>query len=206
MRSGERRTRPDESVAPLIDREALVLDAFVLHIFQGRIVERALPLEGAVGQATALAQEGGHLIQDCHKVRPVSSLSGARPPCSWQDHHSTRDRKRAARGIAVKSGLRCSVTGLGGMSLHRVLVCPMYTPRLPTDRASARGLLWRTQRISLCRCAPCSALKAGSHVMRWPGTLGARGPPLQRPRAGVSRMALPRHPAAQARLQEGVPG
>src|SRR4029434_8882907 len=63
-----------------------------------------------------------------------------------------------------------------------------------------------TQRISLCRWAPSSALKAGSHVMRWPGTLGARGPPLQRPRAGVSRMALPRHHAAKARLQQVVPG
>ena len=70
MRSGERSTRPDESVAPLIDREALVLDAFVLHIFQGRIVARELPLEGAVGQVTALAQEGGHLIQDRDKVHP----------------------------------------------------------------------------------------------------------------------------------------
>jgi hypothetical protein len=35
-----------------------------------------LPLEGAVGQATALAQEGDHLLQDCHKVHPVFSLSG----------------------------------------------------------------------------------------------------------------------------------
>jgi hypothetical protein len=74
VRSGERSTRPDESVAPLIDREALVLDAFVLHIFQGRIVARELPLEGAGGQVTALAQEGGHLIQEATK----STLS---PPC-----------------------------------------------------------------------------------------------------------------------------
>jgi hypothetical protein len=41
-----------------------------------------LPLEGAIGQATPLAQERDDLIQDCDKVHSVSSLPGARPPCS----------------------------------------------------------------------------------------------------------------------------
>ena len=43
--------RPDQDVAPLIDRQALALDEFVLQIFQGRVIELELPLEGAVGQA-----------------------------------------------------------------------------------------------------------------------------------------------------------
>jgi hypothetical protein len=41
--------RPDQDIAPLIDRQALTLDEFVLQIFQGRVVELELPLEGAVG-------------------------------------------------------------------------------------------------------------------------------------------------------------
>ena len=85
------------------------------------------------------------------------------------------------------------------MSLCRVLVCPMYTPRLPTERASARGLLWPTPRLALCRCAPCSALKAGSHGMRWTGTLGARGPQLQRRRDGGEQ-----HGPAKAPCGEGT--
>jgi hypothetical protein len=67
-------TRPDQDVAPLIDREALALDEFVLHILQGRLVELELPLEGAVRQAPPLVQQGDHLIHHRHKVHPVSSL------------------------------------------------------------------------------------------------------------------------------------
>src|SRR6266446_8665782 len=66
--TGARVARPDEDLAPLIDRHALALDEFVLHILQGRLVELELSLEGAIGQATSLAQEGDHLIQDGYKV------------------------------------------------------------------------------------------------------------------------------------------
>ena len=69
-------TGPDQDVAPLIDRHALALDAFVFDILQGRLVELELPLEGAGRQATSLAQEGDHLIQDGYKVHRGSSLPG----------------------------------------------------------------------------------------------------------------------------------
>lgn len=90
-------------------------DSFIRinSILQGRIVELKLPLEGAVGQATALAQRAITCSRTTTKSTLSSPCLGARPPCSWQDHHSTRDRKRAARSRAVKSGLRLSVTGLG---------------------------------------------------------------------------------------------
>jgi hypothetical protein len=72
--------RPDEDVAPLIERHALALDEFVLDIFEGRLVELKLPFEGAVGQTPALAEQGHHLIHHRHKVHRVSSLPGARSP------------------------------------------------------------------------------------------------------------------------------
>jgi hypothetical protein len=55
----------------------LALDEFVLHIFEGRVVELELPLEGAVSQAPSLAQERDHLIQDRDKVHRTSSLLDA---------------------------------------------------------------------------------------------------------------------------------
>jgi hypothetical protein len=49
MERGDLRAHPDQDVALLIDRQVLALDEFVLQIFQGRIVELELPLEGAIG-------------------------------------------------------------------------------------------------------------------------------------------------------------
>ena len=63
-------TRPDQDVAPLIDRQALALDEFVLHILEGRVIELELPLEGPIGQAAPLAQQGNHLIHHRDKVHP----------------------------------------------------------------------------------------------------------------------------------------
>ena len=48
-------TRPEQDVVPLIDRQTLALDEFVLHILQGRLVELELSLEGAIGQPAPLA-------------------------------------------------------------------------------------------------------------------------------------------------------
>ena len=73
--------RPDEDVAPLIDRQALALDEFVLHILQGRLVELELPLEGTIGYPAPLAQEGDHLIHHSDKVHPASSFPDTWPPC-----------------------------------------------------------------------------------------------------------------------------
>ena len=74
-------TGPDQHIPVLIDREALALDEFVLQVLQCVVVELELQLEGAIGQAAPLAQQGNHLIHHRDKVHPVSSLPGARPPC-----------------------------------------------------------------------------------------------------------------------------
>ncbi len=89
MRGWRRRTGPDQHIALLIHRQALALDEFVLEILQGRVIELELPLEGAIGQAAPLAQEGDHLIHHRDKVHPVSSLSGARPQdaCTTPSYH-----------------------------------------------------------------------------------------------------------------------
>ena len=53
----------------------------VFQVFQRRLIELELPLEGPIGQAAPLAQQDDHLIHDRDKVHPLSSLPGARPPC-----------------------------------------------------------------------------------------------------------------------------
>jgi hypothetical protein len=45
----------------------LALDEFVLQIFQGRVVELKLPLEGAVSQAAASLQHGNRVVEDLLK-------------------------------------------------------------------------------------------------------------------------------------------
>jgi hypothetical protein len=74
-------TRPDQNVAPLIDRQALALDEFVLHILQGRVIELELSLEGAIGDAAPLAQQGDHVIHHRDKVHRVSSFLCTGPVC-----------------------------------------------------------------------------------------------------------------------------
>ena len=78
-------TGPDQHRAVLIDGEALALDEFVFQVVQGGVIELELPLERAIGQAAPLAQQGDHLIHHRDKVHPVSSLPGARPPCSCDE-------------------------------------------------------------------------------------------------------------------------
>src|SRR5262249_8906828 len=70
-------TRPDQDVAPLIDRQALALDEFVLQIFQICIIELELALEGAIGQAPPALQHGYGLIKDL--------LKGHRLPSPYAD-------------------------------------------------------------------------------------------------------------------------
>jgi hypothetical protein len=59
--------RPDQDIASLIDRQALALDEFVLQIFQGRVVELELSLEGAVGQASATLEHGHRVVENLLK-------------------------------------------------------------------------------------------------------------------------------------------
>ena len=75
---GERRhrrtPRPDQHVAILINRQALALDEFVLQIFEGRVVELELPLQGAIGQTPPALEHGDRVVKDlfkghCHKPR-----------------------------------------------------------------------------------------------------------------------------------------
>jgi hypothetical protein len=42
-----------------------------------------LLLQGAIGHAAPLAQQGDHLLHDRDNVHPVSSLPGVRSPCAY---------------------------------------------------------------------------------------------------------------------------
>jgi hypothetical protein len=46
-------------------------------------IELKLHLEGAIHQATSLAQQGNRLIHHCDKIHRVFSLPEARPMGSW---------------------------------------------------------------------------------------------------------------------------
>jgi hypothetical protein len=72
--SGDLGAGPDQDIAPLIDRQALALDEFVLQIFQGGGVELELSLESAVGQASTPLQQGYRLVEDLLKGHRHSSL------------------------------------------------------------------------------------------------------------------------------------
>jgi replicative DNA helicase len=74
---GRRVARPDQDGAPLIGRQALALDEFVLQIFQGRVVELELALQGAVGQASAPLEHGNRVVENLlegHR-RPSTALA-----------------------------------------------------------------------------------------------------------------------------------
>jgi hypothetical protein len=72
--SGDLGAGPNQDVAPLIDRQALALDEFVLQIFQGGVIELELSLEGAVGQASAPLEHGDRVVEDLLKGHRHSSL------------------------------------------------------------------------------------------------------------------------------------
>ena len=57
----------------------LRVEEFVLQGRQLRVIQRELELQGAIGHAAPLAQEGDHLIHDRDKVHTVSSLPCAVP-------------------------------------------------------------------------------------------------------------------------------
>ena len=63
-------TGPDKDAAVLIGCQALTVEELVLEVVERSIVELKLPLEGAIGQAAPLAEQGNHLIQDRNKVHP----------------------------------------------------------------------------------------------------------------------------------------
>ena len=52
----------------------LAIDQLVLHIFQGRVIELELPLEGAVGQTSTPLEHGHRLVEDLPKGHPQPSL------------------------------------------------------------------------------------------------------------------------------------
>ena len=71
-RGGGRRGRygsagPDQDCTVFITRQALALDEFVLQIFEGRVVELELPLQGAVGQASPTLEHGDRLVENLLK-------------------------------------------------------------------------------------------------------------------------------------------
>ena len=69
----------DHGFIRVIDYMGLRVKQFVLQGSQLRVIQRELELQGAIGDAAPLAQEGDHLIHDRDKVHPVSSLPCAVP-------------------------------------------------------------------------------------------------------------------------------
>ena len=61
----------------------LRVEEFVLQGRQLRVIQRELELEGAIGHAAPLAQEGDHLIHDRDEVHTVSSLPCAVSVYAW---------------------------------------------------------------------------------------------------------------------------
>ena len=57
----------DQDATVLIHRQALPLDEFDFHIFQIRVIELEMPLEGAIGQASPALEHGYRLVQDLLK-------------------------------------------------------------------------------------------------------------------------------------------
>src|SRR5215475_8707077 len=72
-------TGPDQTAPRVIDHMGLRVEEFVLQGSQLLVVQRELELQGAIGDAAPLAQEGDHLIHDRDKVHLVSSLPCAVP-------------------------------------------------------------------------------------------------------------------------------
>jgi hypothetical protein len=66
----------------LIGRETLTVDEFNLEVLKGLVIELELPLERAIGDTTALAQQRAYLIHHRDKVHPVSSFSCTGPVCT----------------------------------------------------------------------------------------------------------------------------
>ena len=81
-RGAGRPPSPDEHAALFVHCQALAVNEFVLEVVERRVIELELALEGAVGQATPLAQEGHRLIHHRDKVHLATSLLGAEPPCT----------------------------------------------------------------------------------------------------------------------------
>src|SRR5262249_34922003 len=58
---------PDEDLAILIHSQSLSLDEFGCQIFQIRLIEIELPLEGAIGQAPPALEHGQRFVENLFK-------------------------------------------------------------------------------------------------------------------------------------------
>src|SRR5215510_13394624 len=71
---GARVTGPDEASPRIVAYFGVGIEEFGLHIFQGRVIELKLPLEGAVGQASATLEHGKRLVENVLKGHRSPSL------------------------------------------------------------------------------------------------------------------------------------
>ena len=65
------------------------------EVGQGLHIELKLALQGAIGQAAPLTQQGQRLIDDRDKVHPVSFLLSVSLRTPGRAHHPTRNRESA---------------------------------------------------------------------------------------------------------------
>ena len=71
---GHRSPSPDQHALVFIHCQALAVDELVLQIFQHRVVELELPLEGAVSEAPTPLEHGNRLVEDLLKGHRQPSL------------------------------------------------------------------------------------------------------------------------------------
>jgi hypothetical protein len=66
--------RPYDALLVLADRVQVGIAQLSEEIGQGGRIQLELALQGAIGYTAPLAQQGDHLIHECDKVHPISSL------------------------------------------------------------------------------------------------------------------------------------
>jgi hypothetical protein len=67
--------RPDETSPRIVAHLRVGVEEFVLEIAEGVLVQLKLPLEGAVGQASATLEHGARLVKDLLKGHRRPSTS-----------------------------------------------------------------------------------------------------------------------------------
>ena len=82
---------PDQTSTHVVAHLRLRVEEFVLQGSELLVIQGELDLQGPIGHASPLTQQGDRLLHDRDKVHHVSSLPGARPPCLCALHHSIGD-------------------------------------------------------------------------------------------------------------------
>src|SRR6516165_1326061 len=67
-------TRPDKATPRVIDHLGMRIEELLLEVVQRRVIELELPLQGAVGQASAPLEHGDRVVENLLKGHRLPSL------------------------------------------------------------------------------------------------------------------------------------